>query len=317
MCEESHTLQTDCTDDQYDPVANPNGDDYNPIHPSIDADSDGNQDNGDNVPWGPFKVVQSATRSAIDLVASRNPGILQFDKLAMASFSSGLEGGGSPDAELNAQLTFDYNSVKSQVGTSPDPPGTGTTGLAPNGFTNIGQGIVEADAELSSANARPDSVRVIIILTDGAVNRGLGSSPGQCGSGSWSGNTTDGCSEARNATTGVMAAVNAMTSGAIVYTINMSADPNAIANNETAWRHRCMMIWVADRTDDGGLDGDYSPGVPANHSCPDLPAPTPGPGGLWHQVPGVTENWYFTSNPNTLSNIFADILTKVYTRILQ
>ncbi|OGZ73902.1 MAG: hypothetical protein A2998_00905 [Candidatus Staskawiczbacteria bacterium RIFCSPLOWO2_01_FULL_37_25b] len=74
----------------------------------------------------------------------------------------------SDTAQLIKNLSSDHSSTKSAI-----------DGITTEGYTNIGDAISEAIAELSSGNANPQATKTIILLTDGKANRPNGSGDGE------------------------------------------------------------------------------------------------------------------------------------------
>ncbi len=92
----------------------------------------------------PMNSVQTAAKYFVDLLNSSK------DKAGLVSFAT--------TARLDQSLTSNFSLVKNAIDS-----------LVPYGWTNIGQGIEFATAEMDN-NHRPDAFPVMILLTDGVPN---------------------------------------------------------------------------------------------------------------------------------------------------
>jgi len=93
----------------------------------------------------PLTDMKTAAKLLIDQLNS------SLDQVGLVSYSD--------SATLNSALTNNFASVKTQI-----------DGLTANGYTNIGDGVFDGQAELT-AHGRSNAVKVMVVLSDGVANR--------------------------------------------------------------------------------------------------------------------------------------------------
>jgi Flp pilus assembly protein TadG len=143
--------------------------------------------------WQPFNSVQQAAET---FAAYFSPTTTQ---VGLASFST--------SATLNRQLSSAFGPGSAYV--------TAIDALVPAGWTDTGGGLATALAELQSARARANSLKVIVLLSDGVAN--IEQNGTNCGG--------SGCAAAANyARSEATAAANA---GVVIYTIGLGSDVDA------------------------------------------------------------------------------------------
>jgi len=150
--------------------------------------------------WEPFNSVQDASTDFAGFFTS------PYHHLGVASYST--------SATLNAHLSESFGPG-SQYRTS-------IAGMAPAGSTCIGCGIKTARLELSGSYARPDVLKVIVLLSDGVAN--ITSTGSNCGG--------SGCAQAANfARNEAQIAADA---GMRIYTIGLGSSVDATLLQDVA-----------------------------------------------------------------------------------
>jgi uncharacterized repeat protein (TIGR01451 family) len=125
------------------------------------------------------------------LVDQLNP---TLDRVGLTSYSD--------TATLNQGLTSNFTAVKNAI-----------DGLSANGYTNIGDGVYVGQAELT-AHGQSNSVKVMVVLSDGVANRSHGGA--YCDT--WPTSPTTCTNDAINQ------AAAAKTAGTVLYTIGLNLD---------------------------------------------------------------------------------------------
>jgi von Willebrand factor type A domain len=250
------------------------------------AITDTNKPGRENVPWEPFEQQQAAAHFFINQLDPR------YDKVAVISFSD--------SATTLTNLTNAFTNAHIAIGYSPTTTGQiGMIGMKPTGGTAMAAGISAGIAALTNYTyARQDAVGAIILITDGsATNRLDGSRPQGCNSGNLAP-----CSPCRD---DVMAQARlAASKGIVIYTIFVG---DAVFEQNNA----LLLQWVADLTDNGQLDGDYSGSRDlANGGW------APAYDAIWFQT-HVSENYHLASSQSGLQQAYQAILEKIYTRLLK
>ena len=99
------------------------------------------------IPGDPQQKIYYTKLAATNFINRLN---VTMDKAGLTSFAT--------DSRKDSSLTSDYNYIKTKINS-----------LYPNGWTNLMGGIDKANIEFQ-ANGRTESVKVMIILTDGKAN---------------------------------------------------------------------------------------------------------------------------------------------------
>ena len=249
-----------------------------------------------NVPWQPFAMQQEAAHYFIGQLDPR------YDKVAIACFSSSgynKSCAGLAGACVVQQLTNQFADANNAIGSSPTVSGTrGVKGLVPLGGTAMASGIKEGLRALTTyPPARQDAVGAMILLTDGSPTHRL------------SGGACSGCDENHPESCGLCRsdvmdqARLAASKGIVICTIFVGS---------AAWETQKALIlqWVADLTDNGQLEGNYSSprNLPTGYG--------PAFDGSWFQT-NVSANYYRAETQAELEAAYQSIFEKIYTRLLK
>lgn len=151
----------------------------------------------------PMDTMRVAAKSFVDDLDS------EVDQVGVSSYSTAAS---SPVEQV---LTTNFAASKTAIDDVP----------APGGWTHIGDGILKAIAELNSPRARGSTVKMIILLSDGAPTC---RADGQCGSSSWYVN--GGREYARSA------ADQANTNNFIIHTISLGSGADRTLMQDIAQR---------------------------------------------------------------------------------
>lgn len=174
--------------------------------------------------WEPFNSVQSA---ANDFAALFSP---TYDRFALASYST--------SASLDLQLNQDFGAGS--------PFESAVNDLSPDGYTNIGNALQLGRLELVSPRSRFDSIKVMVLLSDGIANVYPGGGGWQtCGSSS-------GCSAARDYARDQ--AQYAADDGIVIYTIGLGSNVDDGLLQEIADIAGGSYVWAPSA---GDLDATF------------------------------------------------------------
>ena len=137
----------------------------------------------------PLADLKTAAKLLIDELDS------SIDRIGLVSYADW--------ASVGSQLTDDFGAVKTAIG-----------GMNADGYTNIGDGVFDAKAELD-ARGRPGALPLLLVMSDGVANRSHG---GATGCSDWPASANTCTNDAINQAAAAKAA------GITVYTVGLNLD---------------------------------------------------------------------------------------------